>query len=97
MITFHVVHIDGKILDRVSSVTDLGIMLESRMTFDFHRSAIISKATRQLGVISKVSDTHCWKLLYCALVLPILESESLTWHPHQITWCLKLERVEGDS
>lgn len=63
MITFHVVHIDGKILDRVSSVTDLGIMLESRMTFDFHRSAIISKATRQLGFISKVakdfSDPHC--------------------------------------
>lgn len=91
-------HIDGNALTRVVTVTDLGVQLDSKMTFDLHRSAIISKATRQLGFISKVakdfSDPYCWKSLYCALVRPILENESVVWHPYQVTWCLRIERVQ---
>lgn len=91
-------HVDGNTLTRVTSVTDLGIQLDSKMTFGLHRSAIISKATRQLGFISKVakefSDPYCWKSLYCALVRPILENVSVVWHPHQVTWCLRIERVQ---
>lgn len=106
MITFHrkmnpiMFHyeVEGNVLNRVSNVTDLGVQLDEKMTFDLHRSAIISKATRQLGFISKVakdfSDPHCWKSLYCSLVRPILENASSVWHPYQVTWCLRIERIQ---
>lgn len=91
-------HISGNVLNRVTSVTDLGIQLDAKMTFDLHRSEIVSKATRQLGFISKVakdfSDPHCWKSLYCALVRPILENASIVWHPYQVTWCIRIERIQ---
>ena len=90
--------IDGVTLNRVSHVTDLGVQLDSKMTFDLHRSAIISRATRQLGFISKLakdfSDPHCWKSLYCALVRPLMENASVVWHPYQVTWSLRIERVQ---
>ena len=59
---------------------------------------MISKATRQLGFVSKVakdfSEPHCWKALYCAIVRPILENASIVWNPYQITWNLRIERVQ---
>lgn len=106
VITFHRIvnpilfdyRIEGNTLNRVSSVNDLGIQLDSRLTFDLHRSLIITKATRQLGFISKVardfSDPHCWKSLYCALVRPILENVSVVWNPYQVTWSLRIERIQ---
>ena len=91
-------YIGDNTLTRVTTVIDLGIQLDSKMNFDLHRSAIISKATRQLGFISKVakdfSDPHCWKSLYCSLVRPILENVSVVWHPYQVTWCLRIERIQ---
>ena len=64
----HDYHIDGMTLTRVTEVTDLGILLDSKMTFDLHRSGLIPKATRQLGFVSKVakdfSDPHCWKAMH---------------------------------
>ena len=47
--------VDGVTLTRVNHVTDLGVQLDSKLTFDLQREAIISKATRQLGFISKVA------------------------------------------
>lgn len=91
-------HINGCTLSRVTRVTDLGILLDQKMTFDSQCSAIISKATRQLGFISKIakdfSDPHCLKSLYCALVRPILENASIIWHPYRVTWNLRIERVQ---
>ena len=90
--------VDGVTLTRVNHVTDLGVQLDSKLTFDLQRSTIISKATQQLGFISKVakdfSEPHCWKPLYCELVRPLLENASVVWHPYQITWSLRIERVQ---
>ena len=90
--------IEGKIIPRVTEVSDLGVKLDSKMSFDSHRTAIISKATRQLGFLSKIakdfSDPHCWKSLYCALVRPILENASIVWQPHQLSWSLRIERIQ---
>ena len=90
--------IDGEVLKRVDQVNDLGVILDTKLTFDRHRSTIISKATRQLGFITKIGrnfkDPHCLKSLYCALVRPLLENASLVWTPHQLYWNLRIERVQ---
>ena len=91
-------NINGQILRRVDHVNDLGVILDSKLTFARHRSSIISKATRQLGFIAKIgrnfTDPHCLKALYCALVRPILENASLVWTPYQLSWSLRIERVQ---
>ena len=96
-IVFHY-SIDGQALQRVDHVNDLGVILDRKLTFDKHRNTIISKATRQLGFIAKVgrgfTDPHCLKALYCSLVRPLLENVSVIWTPHQLTWNLRIERVQ---
>ena len=106
VITFHRIQnpiifdyrINGLELKRVDRVNDLGILLDARLTFHLHHTTIISKATRQLGFISKIArdlkDPHCMKALYCSLVRPLLENCSLVWFPHQLTWNLRIERVQ---
>lgn len=106
VITFHRIkkpidfsyHINGVKLSRVDKINDLGILLDSKLSFDLHRSAIISKASRQLGFIAKIakgfSDPHCLKALYCALVRPLLETAAIVWCPHQTSWSLRMERIQ---
>ena len=82
----------------VDQVNDLGILLDAKLTFNLHRSAVISKAIRQLGFITKIArvfkDPHCLKTLYCSLVRPLIENASLIWCPHQLVWSLRIERVQ---
>lgn len=86
------------VLSRVEKVNDLGVMLDRKMTFTLHYSAVISNATRQLGFIARIGrdfrDPHCLKALYCALVRPILEYASPVWAPHCVSWQLRIERVQ---
>ena len=90
--------IDGIELRRVDHVSDLGVLLDAKLSFNAHREAVVSKATRQLGFISKIgrnfTDPHCLKALYCSLVRPLLENCSLVWFPPQLTWNLRIERVQ---
>lgn len=91
-------NIDGVSLQRVDRVKDLGVILDPKLDFRLHYQEIISKANRQLGFISKIAkdftDPHCLKSLYCSLVRPILENASVIWCPYEVTWILRLERVQ---
>ena len=79
-------------------MNDLGVIHDSKLSFDCHRTIIISKDNRQLGFISKFGrdfkDPYCFKSLYCALLRPILESANLVWMPHQLYWSIRLEHVQ---
>lgn len=90
--------IEGVMLRRVEKVSDLGVLLDPKLDFRLHYSSIISKANRQLGFISKIAreftDPHCLKALYCSLVRPILENASVVWCPYEVSWILRIERVQ---
>lgn len=94
----HDYSVNGVVLKRTESFSDLGVLLDHKLTFNLHRSNVIAKANRQLGFISKISrdftDPYCLKALYCSLVRPILESAAVVWTPHQLTWSLRLEGVQ---
>lgn len=90
--------IDNSVLNRVDQVTDLGVILDAKLSFNAHYSSIISKANRQLGFVSRIAkdftDPYCLKALYCSLVRPILENASVVWAPNDVTWNLRIERVQ---
>lgn len=85
-------------LERVDHVRDLGVNLDSALTFRLHYSDIISKANRQLGFIFKIAkefrDPHCLRSLYCALVRSILESNAVVWCPYQANWIARIEAIQ---
>lgn len=91
-------NINGTSLERVSVVKDLGVILDSSLTFNEHTSSVIDKANRQLGFITKISreftDPYCLKALYCSLVRSMLESADVVWAPYQTTWIERIERVQ---
>ena len=90
-------HINDQKLERVDHINDLGVLLDSKLSINLHRSNIIAKATRQLGFISKIADfndPYCLKALYCSLVRPILEYASMVWCPNQLVWTIRIQRVQ---
>lgn len=85
-------------IQRVSHIRDLGVLLDSRLTFNDHRSEIIDRANRQLGFVMRTTknftNVHCLKALYTSLVRSILESSSIVWCPYQANWIDRIERIQ---
>ena len=90
--------IAGTSLQRVDHVKDLGVVLDEKLAFTRHFSAMIDKANRQLGFMFKISsefrDPLCFKALYCSLVRSLLEFASVVWSPYQAVWSARLEAVQ---
>jgi hypothetical protein len=68
-------------LERVDVIIDLGVLIDSRVTFVNHIELILSKSARMLGFIKRISRE--FNELYVAFVRPGLEFASCVWSPHQ--------------
>lgn len=90
--------IDGQILPRVDHITDLGIILDTKLSFTMHYDHIVSKANRLLGFICRITanfqSARALIVLFCALVRPILEYGSILWSPYYSTHINRVERVQ---
>lgn len=86
------------LVERVSHVKDLGVILDSKMTFKQHISFITAKASRQLGLVIRMTrhftDIYCLKALYCSLVRSSLEYCSSVWTPHYNNAVHRLESIQ---
>lgn len=91
-------HIAGTCIQRTNVVTDLGVLLDTQLTFRQHLSMIISKANRQLGLIFRIGnefvDYGTMRALYCSLVRSILETACVVWDPHYEFWSQRIERIQ---
>lgn len=87
-----------KSLQRSSVVRDLGVLHDSKLLFDKHVDAIISKASRSLGFIMRSSASFTraktFKVLYCSFVRSILEYASQVWNPRYNTYIDRIERIQ---
>lgn len=85
-------------LTRTSTVNDLGVLLDTKLTFTDHLSYITSKASRSLGFIFRIakcfSDISCLKALYCALVRSTIEYCSVVWAPFYQNGIERVESVQ---
>ena len=85
-------------LERVDTIRDLGVLIDSKLTFLPHIENCCSKALQILGFIKRntndFKNINAIKLLYVTLVRPILENCSVVWNPQCVTYLDKINRVQ---
>lgn len=90
--------LNGVVLDRVTSIADLGVIFDSSLRFNLHIDSAIHRAFRLCGFIKRQTrdfkDIFSVKTLYVHLVRPILEYGSLVWNPYYNNSIDRLERVQ---
>lgn len=90
--------IDGRLLERVQVMKDLGILMDCRVDFRPHIDQLISRANRVLGFVKRSAkqfmDPYVTKSLFCALVRPILEYGSVGWNPFNATHKNRIESIQ---
>ena len=99
----HTYHIDSSSLQRVTEVRDLGITLDSKLTFSAHINQTVSKANRALGMLFRSFqiglprqkfDRKALLTAYSANVRSILEYGTIVWSGAAKTHLKRLERVQ---
>ena len=89
-------------LEHVESIRDLGIILDSKLTFQHHVDNIICKANRALGVMMRSFqsgrgtrfDRTALIAAYCANVRSVLEFCSVVWGGAAKSHTDRIERVQ---
>lgn len=86
-------------LERVTAVKDLGVILDSKLTFGNHHSYVLAKANRNLGFMMRMCrefyDLACLRALFCALVRCHLEYAVIVWCPFTELWKRRIESVQS--
>ena len=76
---------------------DIGVIIDSKLTFEHHIAAKINKANSILGTINKTfeyKDRIIMTTLYKSLVRPHLEYANQIWAPHLVKHVTALENVQ---
>lgn len=88
----------GTSIERTNCIKDLGVMLDSKLSFLQHISYIVTKASRSLGFMFRIGkefkDIYCLKSLYCSLVRSTLEYCSQVWSPYYQNGVDRIESVQ---
>ena len=76
---------------------DIGVLIDSKLSFEHHIAAKIIKANSILGLINRTfeyKDGRTLILLYKSLVRPHLEYANQIWAPHLVKHITQLENVQ---
>jgi hypothetical protein len=86
------------ILDRVDSINDLEVIMDSKVPFTGHIDVTVGKALAMLGFVKKLSfefrDPYTLKTPYVSLVRLKLEHASCVWQPFYGAHIDRIELVQ---
>lgn len=86
------------ILQRRSLVRDLGVYHDSKLIFDSHVDAVVSRASKALGFVlrnsSSFKEIKTLKILYCTFVRSTVEYASQIWNPMYNTYINRIENIQ---
>ena len=101
--TLQTYHIDGVNLEHVDEIRDLGIILDTKLTFGPQVAKMSKKANGALGMLIRSFQKACPRghlnprsviAAYCANVRSIMEYCSVIWGGAAATHMIRLDRVE---
>ena len=93
----HPYTVDSTIVDSVSSIRDLGVIIDTNLTFKPHLDSIINSAIQRSAIISrpfKNYDTKFRLTLFKTFILPIITSCSTVCHLNYQGYRDKIESVQ---
>jgi hypothetical protein len=91
--------IDNHNIDTVETANDLGVTIDSKLSFHPHITNIVSKANQRKSLILRCFLSRNPANLLRAFkvyVRPLLEYASTTWSPSYVTQIIALESVQRD-
>ena len=75
--------INGKVLTRVKSLSDLGLIVDERLSWNEHTISISNKANQRLGLVKRTLGYNASKDIklqcYKSMVQPLLEYRTSIW------------------
>ena len=90
-------NVHGNLLERCDQFRDLGVIMDSTLSFVPHIESITNSALRTLGFIvrntNEVFNIDCLKLLFYTLVRSKLEYCCVIWSPHHQVYVNLIENV----
>lgn len=90
--------INNRVIDRTSEIKDLGVILDSKLTFRNHIEYISTRAKSLSAWMRRFTrefdDPWVIKSIYSTFVLPVLEYASQIWAPHYMNHIAKLESIQ---
>jgi hypothetical protein len=90
---------DGEELESVSQVRDLGVQLDTGLTFVPHINSMVDRALRTLGFVLRLcrsfTKVSTFVNLFTCLVRPQLEYNSVLWSPYYQVHITRIERVQN--
>ncbi len=91
-------YIGDAIIEKVSSIKDLGVAFTHNLNFSTHINNITKKSFQMFGfmkrILQPIDDPTVYLSLYHTLIRSRLEYCSFVWSPHSMTLREKLERVQ---
>ena len=93
----HRYSICGREMEHVGEEKDLGVVIDSELSFDEHISAKVNKANAMVGLIRRAFsylDPKMFLKLYTAFVRPHLEYAVAVWSPHLVKHIDLVEKVQ---
>lgn len=85
-------------LQHASFVKDLGVVLDSKLSFDLHIESVVKKALKNLGFVFRstkgFTSYHSLFLLYNSLVRSHLEYACVVWYPAYNKYISRIENVQ---
>jgi hypothetical protein len=94
----YVYKINNVALNRVTNFTDLGIIVNNKLTWEEHVQYCIKRANQRLGLIKRFTGYTCnidlKLLLYTSLVRPLVEFSSQVWMCKTVKLTKNLESIQ---
>ena len=84
-------------MQKVNCIKDLGILIDSQLTFKDHIQDKINKAYSMIGLLKRNfinMDCKTFILLYKALVRPHLEYANSVWSPYKKSDIEQIEKIQ---
>ena len=88
---------NGKAMEFLKSEKDIGVIIDSKLTFENHINQKVNKANSIMGVIRRTFeflDIKTFRLLYTSLVRPHIEYANQVWNPYLKKHIDMLENVQ---
>jgi hypothetical protein len=90
-------HVNNSVIRSVDCVKDLGVLIDSSISFSQHVDSVASTARRLTGLVFRTIRSRRRDVLlpvYTTLVRPCMEYATAVWNPHLIRNVQALEKVQ---